>query len=111
MPRSLEQILAHADEYADRFETYEPKPGDLRVPAADNMAAGLAEHMRAVAASARDLAVPLPDLVQLRAQLERIIADSVQRMRSERVPWKQIGEELGTSGEAARQRYKDLIKS
>jgi hypothetical protein len=27
MPRSLEEILARADELADAFEGYEPKPG------------------------------------------------------------------------------------
>jgi len=26
MPRSLEEILAHADELADAFEAYEPEP-------------------------------------------------------------------------------------
>jgi hypothetical protein len=28
VPRSLEEILAHADELADTFESYEPKPED-----------------------------------------------------------------------------------
>jgi hypothetical protein len=28
MPRSLEEILAHADELADAFEAYDPEPGD-----------------------------------------------------------------------------------
>jgi hypothetical protein len=29
MPRSAEEILAHADELARRFEDYEPGPGEL----------------------------------------------------------------------------------
>jgi hypothetical protein len=28
MPRSLEEILAQADELADAFEGYDPQPGD-----------------------------------------------------------------------------------
>ncbi len=30
MPRSIQEILDHADELAKRFEDYEPKPGDER---------------------------------------------------------------------------------
>jgi TnpA family transposase len=30
MPRSIQEILDHADELAERFETYEPEAGDER---------------------------------------------------------------------------------
>ena len=30
MPRSIQDILDHADELAARFEEYEPEPGDER---------------------------------------------------------------------------------
>lgn len=30
MPRSIQDILDHADELAARFENYEPEPGDER---------------------------------------------------------------------------------
>ncbi len=34
MPRTVQQILDHADELARRFEDYEPDPSDRRDPAA-----------------------------------------------------------------------------
>jgi hypothetical protein len=34
MPRSVEEILKHADELAARFENYEPDPRDARQYAA-----------------------------------------------------------------------------
>ncbi len=30
MPRSIQEILDHADELAKRFEDYDPQPGDER---------------------------------------------------------------------------------
>lgn len=32
MPRSIQEILDHADELAQRFEDYEPDPNDERPP-------------------------------------------------------------------------------
>jgi hypothetical protein len=32
MPRSIQEILDHADELAKRFEDYEPAEGDERLP-------------------------------------------------------------------------------
>ncbi|WP_277751685.1 hypothetical protein [Prescottella subtropica] len=32
MHRSTEDVLAHADELAQRFETYDPRPEDERDP-------------------------------------------------------------------------------
>ena len=37
MPRSVEDILKHADELAKRFEDYQPKAEDERDPDAVNM--------------------------------------------------------------------------
>jgi len=34
MPRSVEEILQHADQLAARFESYEPDPSDELDPAA-----------------------------------------------------------------------------
>jgi hypothetical protein len=84
MPRSAEEILAQADELARRFEDYEPAPGDMRD------AGGLREVAAAfarLAASQRDLAA------------------AVDAARAEGHSWSAIGAMLGTSGEAARQRY------
>lgn len=83
MPRSLEEIIARADEYADAFENYEPQPGD------ENRVT--------------------PGVLQLiaykRAQVERELADAVRAAHEQGVTWREIGTAIGTSGEAARQRY------
>ncbi|RIQ34942.1 hypothetical protein [Jiangella rhizosphaerae] len=88
MPYSIEYVLAHADELARRFEEHEPDPSKFK--------------------DAR----PLGDIyraVQARAQAERDILDAVGRAREAGLPWWLIGSYLGTSGEAARQRYGKLI--
>jgi hypothetical protein len=84
MPRSTEQILAHADELARRFAEHEP--ADDRIMDA-----------RAL----RDIGAA----VERRAIAERRIADAVTVARAEGHSWAAIGAMLGTSGEAARQRY------
>ncbi|HUZ55703.1 MAG TPA: hypothetical protein VMU94_24635 [Streptosporangiaceae bacterium] len=84
MPRSAEEIMAHADELAARFEDYEPEPGSGRD----------ARALRDVAAAFRRLASSAQDL-----------AAAVSVARAEGHTWAAIGAMLGTSGEAARQRY------
>jgi hypothetical protein len=84
MPRSAEEILARAEELARRFEDHEPAPGDVRDGAA----------LRAVA-----------DAFARRAASERALATAVHTARAEGHSWSAIGAMLGTSGEAARQRY------
>lgn len=84
MPRSLDEIMAQADDLADRFESYEPEPGD------------------------RDTVSPLTRLrlaALKRAEAEREIAEAVADARRSDTSWKVIGAAVGTSGEAARQRY------
>ncbi len=84
MPRSAEEILARADELARRFEDYEPTPGDVRDAGA----------LRQVAAAFARLAASQRDL-----------AAAVHAARAAGHSWSAIGAMLGTSGEAARQRY------
>lgn len=84
MPRSLEQILAQADQLADRFEQHEPQESELRN----------AGTLRAVRGAALE-----------RARAEADVADAVAQARAEGHSWQAIGAMLGTSGEAARQRY------
>jgi hypothetical protein len=84
MPRSAEEILAHADDLARRFENYEPEPGDIKD-----------------ARPLRDIAAAFARL----ASSERDLADAVSVARAEGHSWASIGAMLGTSGEAARQRY------
>ena len=84
MPRSLKEILERADDLANRFEEYEPAPGD----------ATEAASLRAVRAA-----------FQERAAVEARLADAISVARAEGQSWAAIGAIVGTSGEAARQRY------
>ena len=83
-PRSVNDILDHADALAKRFEDYEPTEEDERDPA--------------VFAALRDA-----DLA--RSQAEREVRAAVGSARAHGLSWAYIGSLLGTSGEAARQRY------
>ncbi len=84
MPRSIDDILAHADELAKRFEEYEPRPGDERDPAAF---------------------ASLREAVLSRSAAEQNMFAAVEAARTAGYSWALIGSLLGTSGEAARQRF------
>jgi hypothetical protein len=84
MPRSVQDILDHADELASRFENYEPAADDERDPK--------------VFQALRDAALS-------RSDAERSIRVAVEQARANGYSWAFIGSLLGTSGEAARQRY------
>ena len=79
----MDDLLAQADALADTFERYEPDDEDRGEPAA--LALRRAAYRRALA--------------------ERELVDAVTTARSTGMTWARIGEQLGTSGEAARQRY------
>jgi len=87
MPRSIQDILDHADELAARFENYEPEPTDQRP---------VEEYLLERAALAR-------------ARSERQIVDAIIAARAKNVSWQRIGELLGTSAQAAQQRYGSII--
>lgn len=89
MPRSIQEILDHADELAQRFEDYEPEPGDERP---------VEEYLLERAALAR-------------ARGERQIVEAVTAARTKGVSWQRIGELLGTSAQAAQQRYGTAIET
>lgn len=84
MPRTVQDILDHSDELAKRFEAYDPRAEDERDPEAF---------------------IALRRAVALRAEAERSIVAAVGRARASGYSWRTIGDLLGTSGEAARQRY------
>jgi len=90
MPRSTDEILIRADELARQFEQYEPL-GDDGVDAMS---------LREVRAA-----------FLRRAEAERSIRDAVARARDAGHSWAAIGAMLGTSGEAARQRYGHRVNS
>lgn len=84
MPRTVDEILQHADELAARFEDYEPDP-------ADELDLGAVALLRAA--------------VQERSDAERHVLDAIKAARETGMSWAAIGLLVGTSGEAARQRY------
>ena len=85
MRRSLTDLIAHADELADAFENYEPAEGDIDAPVPPLMAIKLAAFRRAAA--------------------EKELAEAVRAAREAHLSWREVGVAIGTSGEAARQRY------
>lgn len=89
MPRSIQEILDHADELAKRFEGYDPVPGDERP---------VEEYLLERAALAR-------------ARGELQIVDAVTAARAKGVSWQRIGELLGTSAQAAQQRYGQIVET
>jgi hypothetical protein len=84
MARSTEELLAHADELAKRFENYEPAPGDR--------AAADPETLLRLAAMKR-------------GEVEAQVASAVTVARAGGLSWAKIGSALGTSGQAANERY------
>ncbi|MCR6713486.1 MAG: hypothetical protein NVV57_12735 [Demequina sp.] len=85
MPRSLEDLIANADSLADAFEAYEPNPEDFDAPMPPLMVVKLAAFRR--------------------AQAEKDLADAISKGREAGLSWRELGEAIGTSGEAVRQRY------
>ncbi len=84
--RSIEELAARADEFADAFEGYSPAPGDQDAPLPPLMAVRLAAWRRDAA--------------------ESELAEAVRAARHQHISWRQVGDAIGTSGgEAARQRY------
>ena len=84
MPRSTAEILAHAEELARKFEDYEPKPGDR---------GKMSPELRLWLAALK------------RAEVESEVADAVAEARKSGLSWAKVGEALGTSGQAASERY------
>jgi hypothetical protein len=88
MPRSIQEILDHADELAARFEDYEASPNDE---------IDVAAYLLRRAALAR-------------ARGERQIVEAVDAARRAGMSWKRIGMELGVSAQAAQQRYSGVFR-
>lgn len=89
MPRSIQEILDHGDELAQRFEDYEPTSGDER---------DVEEYLLERATLAR-------------AQSERQLVEAVTAARSKGMSWQRIGTILGTSAQAAQQRYAAVVEA
>lgn len=89
MPKSLQWILDHQDELADRFEKYEPRPEDERDA---------------------DAFVQLLRAASRRAEVESEVTAAVFAARDAGYSWAMIGGAVGTTGQAAQQRYGKLAR-
>ncbi|MSW20408.1 MAG: hypothetical protein F2873_05880 [Actinobacteria bacterium] len=89
MPRSIQEILDHADELAGHFENLDPDQA-TEVPVEEYLL------RRAVVA---------------RARTERQLLDAVVAARAAGISWQKIGALLGTSAQAAQQRYGAVLES
>lgn len=88
MPRTVDEILAHADELASRFESYDPKPDDeLDVQAVGQLRAAVAE----------------------KSEAERHMVAAVREAQRAGMSWAAIGTLVSTSGEAAGRRSSSLV--
>ena len=90
MPRTTQEILDHADELAARFEQHQPTDDGTRD------ASGLTVVRTAFLA---------------RAAAERQLLDAVAQARRQGHSWASIAAMVGTSGEAARQRYGQAVST
>ena len=89
MPRSLQDILDHADELARRFEGFDPDRAN-EIPVEEYLL------QRAVVA---------------RARCEQQVIDGVSKARAAGLSWQRIGALLGTSAQAAQQRYGAAVEA
>ena len=89
MPRSIQDILDHADELAKRFRDFDPDHAD-EIPVEEYLL------QRAVIA---------------RAHTEQQVLEAVAKARSAGVSWQKVGSLLGTSAQAAQQRYGAVLES
>ncbi len=85
MRRSLTDLIANADRLADAFENHDPTPEDFDAPLPPLMAVKLAAFRR--------------------GQAEKELAEAIHAAREAHLSWRELGEAIGTTGEAARQRY------
>jgi hypothetical protein len=89
MPRSIQEILDHAEELAQRFEDLDPEEA-REIPVEEYL---------------------LQRAVMTRARSEQQLLDAVAQARSKGLSWQKIGELIGTSAQAAQQRYGAFVDS
>ncbi len=89
MPKSIREIIDHADTLARRFEEFQPSEGDE---------APVEEFL-------------LQQAVRARARGEEHVLEAVTPAREAGIPWSRIGELLGTSAQAAQPRYGPVVAS
>ena len=84
MPKSVEDILANAENLSKRIRDFEPSKKDEK-----------------------DVKVfkALQDAAMQRSLVEKNLVKQIKKARANGYSWSLIGSFLGTTGEAARQRY------
>lgn len=87
---TLQWILDHQDELAQKAMDYEPKPEDERDPQ---------PFRRLLETGAQ------------RARLEAEVAEAVGAARKAGYSWAMIGSAIGTTGQAASQRYGGIVRA
>jgi len=87
MPRTSDEIINQAEELAARFEDHEPDPDEIKD-----------------ASALRELRYTF----LARAESEQRVIDAVRKARTDGHSWASIGAMIGTSGEAARQKYRQV---
>ena len=89
MPRSIQEIIEHADDLARQFEDFNPE---------DATETPVEEYL-------------LQRAVVARARSEQQLIDAVARARSAGLTWQKVGDLMGTSAQAAQQRYGPLLET
>lgn len=89
MPRSIQEIIDHAEELAQRFEDLEPDEA-TEIPVEEYL---------------------LQRAVVSRARGEQQLLDAVAQARLKGLSWQRIGRIIGTSAQAAQQRYGAALES
>ena len=89
MPRSIQEIIEHADDLARQFEDFNPEDAS-EMPVEEYVL-----HRAVVA----------------RARSEQQLIDAVARARSAGLTWQKVGDLMGTSAQAAQQRYGPLLET
>lgn len=89
MPRSIQDILDHAHELAKRFEDLDADQTE-EIPVEEYL---------------------LQRAVVTRARSEQQLLDAVITARTAGLSWQKIGKVLGTSAQAAQQRYGAVVEA
>jgi len=89
MPRSIQDIIDHAEELARQFENFSSDEAS-EIPVEEYLL------QRAVVARARS---------------EQQLIESVSMARNAGLTWQRVGELIGTSAQAAQQRYGPLLET
>lgn len=89
MPRSIQDILDHADELAQRFENLDPDQV-VEIPVVE---------------------YALQRAIVARARSEHQLVEAIAKARAAGVSWQKIGALVGTSAQAAQQRYGAVLEA